>query len=159
MANLLTSEEQVKSILGINTWRELSKEKFLEYLKLSPRIDKDLHMKILDQVPNFVSLSNNIATSIVELAQKDKEVSLKTLDILHSIANALTDLSKKEFLTTEERMYVLDKLIEIAHIVSKIEERNKGFILTLAKVVAGIGTFALLVLAIAFGVQQNQEIS
>jgi len=151
----LLSEEQVKHKIGISNWKELSKEKFFEFLKLSPQIDKEVHMKILEQVPNYVELANQISQNILVLAEQKKEITSQTLSILKAISESLTDLAKKEFLTPEERNSVLDRLMEMVRIVEKIEERHGGFIKDMVMVIGGIGAFALAVVAVVFGVQKK----
>ena len=48
------TEEEVKNKLQINDWRGLSKEEVIQLMQIAPEIDKDVVLKILDQVPHFV---------------------------------------------------------------------------------------------------------
>ena len=36
------NEERLKKHLGINNWRELSKDKLYDFIRLSPNIDKEV---------------------------------------------------------------------------------------------------------------------
>lgn len=48
MAQQLLSVEQVKEALGIETFRNLSKEKIMEFVSLIPNMDKDVAMSIIN---------------------------------------------------------------------------------------------------------------
>lgn len=151
----MLSEDQVKNKIGISSWKQLSKEKFFEYLKLSPQIDKEVHMKIIEQVPNYAELANQISKNILDLAEQKKDITSQTLSILKTISESLTDLAKKEFLTPEERNSILDRLMEMVRIIEKIEESHGGFTKEMVRIVSGIGALALVVLAVVFGVQKK----
>lgn len=157
MNEKITSEVQLKEKLGIGNWRELSKDKLLQYMKLAPNIDKELHMKILEQVPSFIQLTNDITTNVINIAEKKKEVSVEVLNVLRTIAESLNELIKKDNITPEERMYAMDKVIELSRIIDDIDKRNEGFSETVVKIVAGIGGFGLAVLAVVLGIKFSNK--
>jgi len=157
MNEKITSEVQLKEKLGINNWRELSKEKLLQYMKLAPNIDKELHIKILEQVPNFIQLTNDITTNVINIAEKKKEVSVTVLNVLRTIAESLNELIKKDNITPEERMYAIDKVIELSRIIDDIDKRNGDFFDTVVKIAAGIGGFGLAVLAVVLGIKFSNK--
>lgn len=149
------NEEQIKKGLKIKTWRELSKDKFIQYLKLAPNIDKEVHLKILEQVPNFVSLTTEISKGALSVAEKNKETTSEMLDILKEVITSFTDLSKQENISSEERRFIIENTIRIAEIINQMDERNKGFLKEVLKVVGWLGAFAIIVLGVVFGVKKK----
>ena len=110
MSSTFKSEEEIKNELKINSWRELSEEKFIQYLKFSPNIDKEIHLKILEQVPNLSKFATEITKGAISVAEQNKETTTEMIDILKMIINTLTELSQKELLSNEERKYLVDKI-------------------------------------------------
>ncbi len=157
MKEKITSEVQLKEKLGINNWRELSKDKLVQYMKLAPNIDKELHIKILEQVPNFIQSTHDITSNIIKIAENKKEISIEVLNVLRTIAESFNELIKKDNITPEERMYAMDKVIELSRIIDDIDKRHDGFLDTVVKIVAGIGGFSLFVLAVVMGIKFSSK--
>lgn len=51
------NEDGIKKALGIESWRNLSKDKILQLLAMWPDVDKDIAQVILGQVPELASMS------------------------------------------------------------------------------------------------------
>lgn len=51
MAQQLVSTEQVKQALGIESFRNLSKDKIIEFVSLIPNMDKEVSISIINQFP------------------------------------------------------------------------------------------------------------
>ena len=60
MSQYLVSEEQVKKALQIDSFRNLSKDKIMEFASLIPHMDKDVAIAIINQFPAYVESSRNI---------------------------------------------------------------------------------------------------
>ena len=60
MSQYLVSEEQVKKALQIDSFRNLSKDKIMEFASLIPHMDKDVAIAIINQFPVYVESSRNI---------------------------------------------------------------------------------------------------
>ena len=60
MSQYLLSEEQVKTVLQIDSFRNLSKDKIMEFASLIPHMDKDVAIAIINQFPVYVESSRNI---------------------------------------------------------------------------------------------------
>ena len=157
MSKKYNNEEQIKKELQIKTWREMSKDKFIQYLKLAPNIDKEVHLKILEQVPNFVSLTTEITKGVLSVAESNKETTSAMLDILKDVITTFTELSRQENISSEERRFIVESTIRIAEIINQMDERNKGFLKEVLKVLGWIGTFAIAVLAVIFSFKYKGE--
>ena len=72
------TEEEVKNKLQINDWRGLSKEEVIQLMQIAPEIDKDVVLKILDQVPHFVEETKIIVNAFKESIEASKSMSDST---------------------------------------------------------------------------------
>ena len=148
-------EKQIKEQLGINTWRELSKDKLFDFLQLSPSIDKELHLKILEQVPNFVTLTKEVIKDITVIVEQNKKNTTEVVEALKLIINSLDNFAQKDDLTEEEKKLYVEAILKVADILNGVHKRDQDFLKELTKDMKYIGGFALLVVAVIFGVQRK----
>ena len=52
MSNYYFTEEQIKESLQINSFREISKAKLMEFVSLIPNMDKDVALAVIGQFPD-----------------------------------------------------------------------------------------------------------
>jgi hypothetical protein len=154
-----TDEEQIKEQLGITTWRELSKDKFFDFLQLSPRIDKELHLKILEQVPNFVTLTKEVLANITAIVEQNEKSTTEVIEALKLIINSLDNFAQKDDLTEEEKKLYVEAILKVADILDGVKKRDQDFLKEVTKNKMYISGFALLVLAVILGVQRKPSIS
>lgn len=86
MSQYLVSEDQVKKALQIDSFRNLSKDKIMEFASLIPHMDKDVALAIINQFPAYVESSRN-------MIEQYKNIPHDQLDVFqhHSLQNRLTD--------------------------------------------------------------------
>src|SRR5574344_960676 len=60
MSQYFVSEEQVKKALQIDSFRNLSKDKIMEFASLIPHMDKDVAIAIINQFPEYAESSRNM---------------------------------------------------------------------------------------------------
>ena len=53
MSKTLVSVEEVKNALKIDSFRNLSKDKIMEFVSLIPNMDKEVAINIIEQYPAF----------------------------------------------------------------------------------------------------------
>ena len=58
MSKKLRSEEEVKKELKIVDYNKMAEEKLNSFIKMVPRIDKDVAMKIINQIPDYMKFAN-----------------------------------------------------------------------------------------------------
>lgn len=57
MLQKLVSESDVKSALNIDSFRNLSKDKIMEFVSLIPNMDKDVALAIINQFPAYSEMA------------------------------------------------------------------------------------------------------
>lgn len=60
MSQYLVFEDQVKKALQIDSFRNLSKDKIMEFASLIPHMDKEVAIAIINQFPAYVESSRNM---------------------------------------------------------------------------------------------------
>lgn len=58
MAKYMVTENEVKTALDIDSFRNMSKEKIIEFVSAIPNMDKDVAIKIIEQFPAYTESAN-----------------------------------------------------------------------------------------------------
>ena len=155
MAKMIT-EQQVKDALQIDSFRNLSKEKIMEFASLIPNMDKDVAISIINQFPAYAESSRKMLEqfkNVCDAALENNQDSQK--DEILSYRKILDDLGgvlKKEELTPEERNRITEQMLEVADRISAKDTENKQFIDNLVKYGTQLTAGALLLGAVILGV-------
>jgi hypothetical protein len=129
---MTVSENQAMSTLGISSWRNLSKDKFMNFLTLLPDLDKETQLCAIRQIPNIigyiVSVNQNIIETSKDIIEKNKETTDSIIEALKEIQSCFLELLKKEELSAEERMFFADKLMDNSQLLLELDKTNKVFL-------------------------------
>ena len=156
MAKTLISEESVKKVLNIESFRNLSKEKIVEFISLIPNMDKDVAISIINQFPayaemagNMIAQLNTMCDSAIKEAGKSQKESIESYKL---ILSELGNLLQKDNISAEERALITDKMILIADRISAKDSEYKEFLLDALKIGVPVLGGALLLGAAILGV-------
>ena len=132
MSQYLVSEEQVKKALQIDSFRNLSKDKIVEFASLIPHMDKDVAIAIINQFPAYVESSRNMIEQYNAMCDKvlqSNDDSRK--DAVMAYKTILDDLSillKQDGITPEQQEKITDKMILVAAKIADLHEDNRHFL-------------------------------
>lgn len=149
MGKTLVSIEEVKNALKIDSFRNLSKDKIMEFVSLIPNMDKEVAIKIIEQYPAFAKLSESMVAQLNKMCdtalEKNEESQRLTIQAYKQILDELSNQLHMEDISKEEREKITKQMIEIADKISVKDTENKAFIDQMAKytVVCAIGALAL----------------
>ena len=147
-----SNEADVKRALGIDTWRELSKDKMLTFAALMPDMDTELALKVIEQFPNF----REFAGEVVEVMEGAQDATIasnersgdQVHDALRDIRGILKGELDKGDLPWEHRRWVIEQIQETGRLQFNKDSENKRFLdSVLGKVVLGAGGITALGLA------------
>lgn len=131
------TEEQVKDALQINSFREVSKAKLMEFVSLTPNMDKDVALAIVDQFPAY---SDCAKVMVAELKNMCGNILTDNSDSRNSYVaayNSILDSLQKELsreeLSPEDRVYITEKMIFVADKLAVKDTENKQFLAGLFK--------------------------
>lgn len=132
MAQYLASAEEVKQALKIDSFRNVTKDKLIEFVSAIPNMDKDVAMEIIGQFPSYVEYTTNMITQLNTMCDnvlKENSASQKdAVEAYKKILDDLGELLKKETITGEERTQITEQMILVADRISAKDTENKDFL-------------------------------
>ena len=156
MSKTLVSVEEVKNALKIDSFRNLSKDKIMEFVSLIPNMDKEVAIKIIEQYPAFAKLSESMVAQLNKMCdtalEKNEESQRLTIHAYKQILDELSNQLHMEDISKEEREKITKQLIEIADKISVKDTENKEFIDKMVKYSTGFAIGALVLGAAILGV-------
>lgn len=156
MSQYLVSEEAVKDALGIDTFRNISKDKIMEFISAIPNMDKEVAIKIINQFPAYAETAMNMVSTLDTMCDKalkeNSESQAESIIAYKKILSDLGEVLKKDSISPEERASIADRMITIADRIAAKDSENKEFLNdTLKRNMSLIGG-ALLLGAVILGV-------
>lgn len=146
-------EEGLKKALQIKDWRNLTKDKVLKLIQMSPDIDKEVYLKLLDQVPHLVEETRLVIQAAKDTIEVSKTLSIENKKYYMNVSNKILELIDSEKLSDELKKELISLIKIIADYMDKADIRDKTFLSEqLAKIWEYAGK-ALLVLTAIFGVK------
>ncbi len=126
------SENEVKKVLNIDSFRNLSKDKIMEFVSIIPNLDKDVAIKIIEQFPNYAEYSKSIVNELkgmVNNAMEENTASnMESIKAYNKILDELSILLQKENISPEERKRITEDMILVADKISEKDTENKHFL-------------------------------
>lgn len=157
----LYSENAVKKALGITDFRHLSKDKVMQFASMLPYMNEKVALACISQFPNYADM----AKAMVEQLDKNCEAVLQSNNqsqnqviksyqiVLESLSNQIKD----ENLSSEEKRYINDKMIEVADKIKEADDANKNLLEKIIKNRAAVAIFFGVLGAGILGVVVNSK--
>ena len=157
MSKTLVSVEEVKNALKIDSFRNLSKDKIMEFVSLIPNMDKEVAINIIEQYPAFAKLSESMVAQLNKMCdtalEKNEESQRLTIQAYKQILGELSNQLHMEDISKEEREKIIKQMIEIADKISVKDTENKAFIDKVVKYSTGLAMGALFLGVAILGVK------
>lgn len=132
MTKYLTTEEAVKKALNIDSFRNISKDKIMDFISLIPSMDKDIALAAINQFPNYVDMTTSMVKGLISLcdsALKSSEGTHKeSIGAYKQILNIINDDLKREDITPEERENHYKRMIEVADKIANKDTEYKELV-------------------------------
>lgn len=132
MAKNYVTEEQVKKALNIESFRNLSKDKIMEFVSLLPNMDKEVAMAIVNQFPAYTDNAKVMVNCLKDMCRdiiEKNDSSMNAVAVAYNIIlDDLSSLLLREDISSEERAYITEKMIEIADKLAAKDTENKDFL-------------------------------
>lgn len=156
MSQYLVSEDQVKKALQIDSFRNLSKDKIMEFASLIPHMDKEVAIAIINQFPAYVESSRNMIEQYNAMCDKvlqsNDDSRKDTVMAYKTILDDLSILLKQDGITPEQQEKITDKMILVADKIADLHEDNRNFLEEIIKYGTPLIGGALLLGAVILGV-------
>ncbi|WP_143686840.1 hypothetical protein [Streptomyces sp. TLI_171] len=146
-------EEAVKRKLGIQTWRNISKDKVLRFAAAMPEMATEARIKLIEQFPAFKDLGKADLDAVKEAHKSTLAANENSQEQFYQASQEQRDALRADLgrddLSWEQREALHDRLGENVQQVYEKDSENKNFLGTGMKVVAVAGAAAL-ALGVAF---------
>lgn len=156
MKKIMVTENEVKKALAIDNFRNISKEKIMEFVSAIPNMDKDIAMKIIEQFPTYTESANNMIAQLnIMCSNAMKENGESQMEAILAYKKILDDLGeflKKDTITAEERVQITEQMITVADRIAAKDTENKDFLNGIIKYGIPIIAGALILGAAILGV-------
>lgn len=152
----VNSEDDAKKALNISTWRELSKDKFMEFTSMLPDLSENVQKKIIEQIPHFRALATDSVQAIGESFGAALTSSDSSTDRVHAAHEewraALIGMLNEPELTFEQKMEIADRIGETVRGQSAQDTKHKSFIDTwYGKSLTAVGGALLVTVGVVVG--------
>jgi len=146
------NEKKIMNKLGIESWRNLSKDKVIQFAAMMPDMDKEVMFKVIEQFPEFTKFANGVLEHFEESLKNLSETNSKDFEIiaegLRETQQIIKDELQKPEINDDEKRYLIDNLMKVAEMYMEFDKNNKKFLKALSSdnlKVAGLTILAAVV--------------
>lgn len=152
------TEKQVKELLGVDDFSEITEDQIRVFVSEIPRMDKDVAIKAIEQFPAYGELVKELTTQYFNISdrvvdengtsvQRVLEAYRYTLDMMAALANC-------DDISMVNRQWFAEKAVEIADKMAEFDLENKSFLSGLvktgAKIIGGVAVACAAILGFMF---------
>jgi hypothetical protein len=128
----LDSEDAVKAALGIESWRNLSKDNVVKLAAMMPDVDKEVSLAIVAQLPTFTKFAVNALSTLERAHLSTLDSNMRSQDKAYAASQEYRDFLRRELeredLDPEERRYLMEQLKASVDQDHAKDSENKSFI-------------------------------
>ena len=125
------TEEAVKKALKIDSFRNVSKDKLMQFASMIPYMDKDVAIAIINQFPEFADFGKILIANYMHICdnirEKNHEGHMAAVHGYQTILDANAKKLEKDEITEEERKAITEDMIAVADKIAELDLRNKKF--------------------------------
>ncbi|MEZ5085806.1 MAG: hypothetical protein R2722_06045 [Tessaracoccus sp.] len=150
------NEAALKEALGIESWRNLSKGKLVDFIAMMPQVDRKVALAVIGQFPRFTDLARAVLEDTARAYESAIDANECNQARMHESRLRILAILEAELnkdLLPEERLRVLDDIRDMNDKACANDAENKRFVGSLndKKLLFGLG---VVILALGFiGVQ------
>ncbi|MFE2346120.1 hypothetical protein [Kitasatospora cineracea] len=138
-----TDDEAVKRKLGIQSWRNLSKDKVLKFAAAMPEMATEARIKLIEQFPTFKDLGKANIKAVKEAHESTVAANENSQNHFFQAAQDQRDALRADLgrddLTWDQREALHDRLGQNVRQVGDKDSENKQFLGTAMKAVVVAG--------------------
>lgn len=146
-------EADIKKALGIDSWRNLSKDKVIRFAAMMPNMDTEVALRIIEQFPAFKDFAMDAVSAIERGHESTLSANSQSQEHVHRACQEVRDILKGELdrgdLSWEEKKFLIEQIQETARMQFQKDSESKQFLDgALRKVL--IGATAVVALGVAY---------
>ena len=153
------SEASVKKALKIDSFRNLSKDKIMQFASMIPYMDKDVAIAVINQFPVYADFAKTAISSYTQMCDnilaKNNESQAAVIHGYQTILDALSKRMDTSCETEEDRRAITEDMISVADKIAQADLQNKKFLDKMGtKVVWGLA-IAVAAVGAAIGINSS----
>ncbi|MCD0450009.1 hypothetical protein LO762_12515 [Actinocorallia sp. API 0066] len=121
-------EAEIKRTLGIDSFRNVSKDKILKFAAMMPDLDTEVAIKIIEQFPVFKEFAAGALNTLERTHSATLIANMHSQDAFHEDLRETREIFKAQLtddMPSEDRRDINEKLIELAQMSYKKDSENK----------------------------------
>ncbi|MEU9199042.1 hypothetical protein [Streptomyces sp. NPDC048332] len=126
------NEAKIKRALGIDSWRNLSKDKVVKFAAMMPDMATEVRLKIIEQFPAFKDLAKNSVDSVKQAHESTLSANEKSQDHFHRASQQYRDMLARELnrddLSWEQRQTIHESFQRNVAMESQKDSETKQFL-------------------------------
>jgi hypothetical protein len=147
------NEAEVKQALGIESWRNLSKDKVIRFAAMMPDMSSEVALKIIEQFPVFKDFAMDAVDALEKAHESTLLANKQSQEHVYRALEEVREILKCELdksdLSWEQRREIIELIQETGRLAVQKDSENKKFLDgALNKVLLGTG--AVVALGVAF---------
>jgi hypothetical protein len=150
------NEAEIKQALGIESWRNLSKDKMIRFVAMMPDMGTEVALKIVEQFPVFKDFAMDAVDAMKKTHESTLSANKESQENVHRAFQEIRGILKGELdkgdLSWEERKHIIELIQETGRLESQKDSENKQFLdRASTKVILGAGVVVALGVAFVGG--------
>jgi hypothetical protein len=125
-------EDELKNALQISSWKNLSKDKLVAFVSMMPDMDRELARKIIEQFPEFRRFAEGALDVLAKRYDSALDHNRQSQDTFYQgtreLRSILAGELDKDYLTRDEREFIIEKLMELSRMDAQKDSENKRFL-------------------------------
>lgn len=155
------SEEDVKRALKINSFRNLSKDKVMQFASMIPYMDKDVAIAVINQFPVYADFGKAAIEQYMrtcnQILESNQESQNSVVKGYQTVLDALSRRLDRD-ITETERKSITDDMINVADKIAEADRRNKEYLDRTHTIVGAIVFTLIALIAAAIGVNVKDSL-
>ncbi|MER5259850.1 hypothetical protein [Streptomyces sp. NPDC002855] len=147
------NEAQIMKALGIESWRNLSKDKMVRFAAMMPNMDTEVALKIVEQFPAFKDFAKDAVSAIERAHESTISANNQSQEHVHRACQEVRDILRDELnkndLSWEEKKFLIEQIQGTARMQFQKDSESKQFLDGALKKVL-VGATAAVALGVAF---------
>ena len=126
-----TNESEILKALDMESWRNLSKEKFLGFLAMMPEMDTEVALKLIGQLPEFAKFASAVLEDVRRAFKATLSANDHSMEDAHQIGMERLAILKAELnkdLSPGDRLRLLAEIRDVHERALAKDSDNKKFL-------------------------------
>ncbi|RAY12950.1 hypothetical protein DPM19_23370 [Actinomadura craniellae] len=147
------NEAEIKQALGIESWRNLSKDKMIRFVAMMPDMGTEVALKIVEQFPVFKDFAIDAVDAMEGAHESTLSANNQSQEHVHRAFQEIREILKAELsngdLSWKQKKYLIEQIQETGRLEFQKDSENKHFLDGMSRKMM-LGAGVVVALGVAF---------